>query len=176
MRCIIATIAAVILVVVIAAAAFVYSGAYDIGADKAHSSTTSWIIGHVRDRSIQAHASGIAVPAGLDDAEKVAVGASHFSEHCVRCHGAPGVGRGEFAKGLYPRPPDLAGVVKSYTPSELFWILKHGIKMTAMPSWGDHADDELWAIVAFMKKLPGMTDQDYAKLIAASPAQNGHQH
>ena len=77
MRCLIAAIATVILVVVIAAAAFVYSGAYYIGADKSHSSATSWIIGHVRDRSIQAHASGIAVPAGLDDAEKVAVGASH---------------------------------------------------------------------------------------------------
>jgi hypothetical protein len=56
----------------------------------------------------------------------------------------------------------------------LFWIIKHGIRMTGMPSWGDHSADELWATVAFIQKLPGMTDQDYAKLIAASRAQGGH--
>jgi hypothetical protein len=48
--------------------------------------------------------------------------------------------------------------------------------MTGMPAWGDHSDDELWAIVAFIEKLPGTSDQDYAKLIAASQAQGGHHH
>ena len=173
MRCVIATIAAVILLVVIAGTVFVYSGGYDVGADRPHSSVTSWIIGHVRDRSIQAHASGIAVPAGLDNPDKIAAGASHFNEHCAACHGAPGAERGDFAKGLYPRPPDLDDVIGSYTPSELFWILKHGVKMTAMPSWAHHSDDELWAIVAFLEKLPGMADKDYAKLVAAGRERTG---
>jgi hypothetical protein len=66
--------------------------------------------------------------------------------------------------------------VKVYTPAELFWIMKHGIRMTGMPAWGDHSDDELWATVAFIEKLPGMTEQDYAKLVAASRAQAGHPH
>ena len=166
MRCVIATIAAVILLVVIAGAIFVFSGEYYIGADRSHSSATSWVIAHLRDRSIEMHGSGIAVPAGLDSPDKIAAGASHFDEHCAVCHGAPGSGRGGFAKGLDPRPPDLRKVISSYTPSELFWILKHGIKMTAMPSWADHSDDELWAIVAFLEKLPGMSDDDYTKLVA----------
>jgi hypothetical protein len=58
----------------------------------------------------------------------------------------------------------------------LFWIVKHGIKMTGMPSWGNHSDDELWTTVAFLEKLPGMTEQDYAKLAAASRAQGEHRH
>jgi mono/diheme cytochrome c family protein len=61
-----------------------------------------------------------------------------------------------------------------HTPPELFWILKHGIKMTGMPSWGDHGDDELWAVVAFLQKLPSMTKEDYAKLVIASLAQGSH--
>jgi mono/diheme cytochrome c family protein len=84
------------------------------------------------------------------------------------------VPEGEIAKGLYPKPPDLAVTSKRYTGAELFWIVKHGIKMTGMPAWADHSDDELWATVAFIEKLPGMTEQDYAKLVAASGAQGGH--
>ena len=45
-----------------------------------------------------------------------------------------------------------------------------------MPAWADHSDDELWATVALIEKLPGMIEQDYAKLIAASQAQGGHHH
>ena len=97
-------------------------------------------------------------------------------EYCAVCHGAPGVERGDLAEGLYPRPPNLAQTAHSYTPAELFWILKHGIKMTGMPSWADHSDDELWATVAFLRELVEMSPQDYAKLIAASRAQGGHRH
>jgi hypothetical protein len=78
-------------------------------------------------------------------------------------------------KGYIHDPQTFAKSVKLYTPAELFWIVKHGIRMTGMPSWGDHSDDELWATVAFIEKLPGMTDQDYANLVAASRAQGGHQ-
>jgi hypothetical protein len=60
------------------------------------------------------------------------------------------------------------------TPAELFWILKHGIKMTGMPSWGDHSDGELWATGAFIEKLPGMTEQDYARLVMEDVAHGGH--
>ena len=102
------------------------------------------------------------------------MGTEHFADHCAICHGAPGVPKGEIARGLYPQPPDLAVTSKRYTGSELFWIIKHGIKMTGMPAWTDHSDDELWATVAFIEKLPGMTEKDYAKLLAASRAQDAH--
>jgi mono/diheme cytochrome c family protein len=173
MRSVIATVAAVIALVALAGAILVYSGAYYIGADEPHWSATAWLLNQARDRSIRAHASGIAVPAGLDDPAKIMVGVSHYAEHCVVCHGAPGVERGDLAGGLYPRPPNLADAARLYTPAELFWIVKHGIRMTGMPAWGDHSDDELWATVGLIEKLPGMTDQDYAKLVAASRAQGG---
>src|SRR5262249_42518674 len=72
--------------------------------------------------------------------------------------------------------PDLAVNNTRYTEAELFWIIKHGIKMTGMPAWADHSDEELWATVAFIKKLPGMTPEEYAKLVMASKAQGGHHH
>jgi mono/diheme cytochrome c family protein len=176
MRNAIATIVAVIVLLLLAGAAFVYSGAYYVGADQPHWSATTWLLNQARDRSIRAHASGIAVPANLDDPAKVLAGVSHYAEHCAGCHGAPGMERGEIGEGLYPRPPNLADAVRSYTPGELFWIVKHGIRMTGMPAWGGHSDDELWATVTFLRELVEMSPEDYAKLIAASKAQGGHHH
>jgi hypothetical protein len=86
------------------------------------------------------------------------------------------VERGDIAEGLSPHPPNLADAARFYTPGELFWIVKHGIRMTGMPAWRDHTDDELWATVALIEKLPGMTERDYAKLIAASQGQGEHHH
>jgi mono/diheme cytochrome c family protein len=155
---------------------FIYSGVYDIGSDAPHWALTYQVFETARIRSIKAHAAGITPPAGLDNQAKILMGTDHFADHCAVCHGAPGVPKGEIAQGLYPQPPDLAVTAKGYTDAELFWIVKHGIKLTGMPAWSDHSDDELWATVAFIEKLPGMTEQDYAKLVAASQGQGGHHH
>ena len=85
--------------------------------------------------------------------------------------------RGEIAHGLYPQPADLADTAKRYTASELFWIVKNGIKMSGMPAWGDHNDDEVWGTVAFLQKLPGMSEADYAKLVMETLKHGGrHGH
>ena len=84
---------------------------------------------------------------------------------------------GETAEGLYPEPADLTHAAQRYTPGELFWILKNGIKMSGMPSWSDHNDEELWGTVAFLEKLPAMSEADYGKLIMESMKQGGrHGH
>jgi len=45
----------------------------------------------------------------------------------------------------------------------LFWVIKNGIRMTGMPSFGmiEVPDNEIWKIVAFAKKLPTISDADY---------------
>jgi mono/diheme cytochrome c family protein len=129
-----------------------------------------------RTRSIKAHAAGIEAPPGLDDRAIILIGVEHFAAHCAVCHGAPGVPKGDIAKGLNPQPPDLVHASTNYTAPELFWILKHGIKMTGMPAWTDHSDAELWATVAFLQKLPGMSEQDYAKLVMATLTHGGPHH
>jgi cytochrome c553 len=177
MRTAIASVATAIVLAVIAGVTVIYSGAYYVGADQPHWSMTSWLLNEARFRSIRSHAAGIIVPPGLDDRAKILVGVTHFAEHCVVCHGAPGVPPDDIGKGLYPRPPDLAGVARFYTPGELFWIIKHGIKMSGMPAWADdHSDDELWATVAFLEELTELSAQDYAKLVAASQVQGRHHH
>jgi mono/diheme cytochrome c family protein len=174
MRCFLVALAVAIVLVVIGGPTFIYSGLFDVAASDPHWPVTRWVMETARTRSIKFHAADVRVPAGLDDPVKLLIGTEHFAAHCAVCHGAPGVPKGDIAEGLNPQPPDLAHASSVYTPSELFWILKHGVKMTGMPSWSDHSDDELWATVSFLEKLPNMTEQDYAKLVIASMAHGGH--
>lgn len=145
--------------------AFLYFGIYNVGADEPHWSVTYRIMETARARSIKAHAGNVVVPANLGDQDRILAGAVHFATHCAICHSAPGVQAGDMAEGMYPKPPELVHASGMWSPGELFWIVKHGIKMSGMPSWGDHGDDQLWNSVAFMQKLPDLRPNDYKKLL-----------
>jgi mono/diheme cytochrome c family protein len=176
MRTVIGSLLIAALLILLGAGTVIYAGMYDLGATAPHWRVTSWLLETARIRSIKAQAAGIAVPPGLDDPAKLVIGVGHYAAHCAVCHGAPGVPRGDIGRGLYPEPPDLAKAAPLYTPAELFWIVKHGLKMKGMPAWSDHGDEELWATVAFVEKLPGMSEPDYAHLVMASMAHGGHHH
>jgi mono/diheme cytochrome c family protein len=176
MRTIIASLLIAAVVFLLGAAAVIFAGLYDVAATTPHWSATSWLLETMRTRSVKAQAAGIVVPPGITDPAKVIIGVEHYAAHCAVCHGAPGVPKGDIARGLNPLPPDLAKSAQLYSPAELFWIVKHGIKMTAMPSWSDHSDEELGATVGFLEKLAGMSEQDYAKLVMASMAHGDHHH
>lgn len=155
-------------VLLIAGALFVVSGLYNFAADAPHTALVQNVIGFARERSIDAHADGIAVPS-LDDKGMIADGASHYGEMCTGCHLAPGMKENEMRPGMNPKPPILADFPPE-DPAEQFWIVKHGIKMTGMPAWGtSHTDAQIWEIVAFLQKLHGMTPEQYHALIKAAP-------
>jgi mono/diheme cytochrome c family protein len=74
------------------------------------------------------------------------------------------VTKSDIRPGLYPHPPNLAQS-QMQAEQRAFWIIKHGIKMSAMPAWGKSLDDDaIWDIVAFVRKLPEMTPQTYQEL------------
>ena len=97
-------------------------------------------------------------------------GAKAFAAHgCTTRHGGPGVSWLKLSEGLHPDPPDLKKVVDHRSPAQLFWIVKNGIHMTGMPSFAlaGVKDEEIWQIVAFLKKLPGVSEADYKSWTAA---------
>jgi mono/diheme cytochrome c family protein len=81
---------------------------------------------------------------------------------CEVCHGAPGINQSELSSGLNPLAPELSHAVEDWSDEELFWITKYGIKMSGMPAWGNtHSDNEIWSIIAFVKQMPEMSDEEY---------------
>jgi mono/diheme cytochrome c family protein len=142
--------------------AVIYSGAYNIAADRPHNAVETWILGTAMTNSVKAHASGIKPPTDLNSESRVHDGLRLFDEMCVQCHGAPGKERDEVGKGLRPEPPDLTKAVRRWNAAELFWIVSHGITATGMPSFGGtHTDEQLWNIVAFITTLPELSPEQY---------------
>ena len=147
---------------------FVHSGAFDIAADTPHSQPVYWLMQKVREYSIAARATD-PVPGDLTDEKRIASGAGQYAEMCASCHLAPGMKRTEISRGLYPRAPELRRG-SALTPAEEFWVMKHGIKMTGMPAWGATHDDEiLWDVVAFLRKFPELTAEQYQTLVNSAP-------
>ena len=134
---------------------YIYAGGYDVAATTPHSSAGRWLLETTMRNSVQAGARFIVPPDKFDDPATVAEGGKMYGAMCQSCHGGPGIKPSELARGLRPRPPDLARAASDWKPRELFWIVKHGIKMTGMPAWGpSHENAQLWSVVAFVRKLP----------------------
>jgi mono/diheme cytochrome c family protein len=144
--------------------AYVYSGWFDVAASSSHIALERWALNTTMKRSVVAGARSVGDPPPFSD-EMFKDGFEHYDEMCAVCHGGPGIERSEIGKGLNPRAPDLAEAVKAWTPRQLFWIIKHGVKMTGMPSFGaTHEDDEVWNIVAFVEKLPQISPEQYQQM------------
>ncbi len=171
---IIKTLLAVAIAAAAGLAAFIYSGTYPIGADVPHTKFTYWALETLRDRSIERASEDIQVPS-LDDPELLLSGGPDYNEMCSGCHLKPGKGKSDFSIGLYPAPPNLTEDADD--PREQFWVIKHGIKASGMPAWGpSHDDQRIWAMVAFLQKLPELTPQQYQILTARGEEDSGHHH
>jgi len=160
---ILAGIGALAIIVAVGAAVFFFGGYFNVAASEPDPGIVKWALTKVRAASIDHHAR-LTAPGNLDDPEIVRAGARAFSERgCTNCHGAPGVNWQKFSEGLNPDPPDLKDIAHERQPAQLFWVVKNGIKMTAMPSFGAiGADDkEIWSIVAFIRKLPNVSEADF---------------
>ena len=54
-------------------------------------------------------------------------------------------------------------------PEELFYILKHGIKLTGMPAFPvQNRDAEVWAVVAFLNELQTLDEDGYREWVLGS--------
>ncbi|MEN8183398.1 MAG: cytochrome c [Myxococcota bacterium] len=161
-----------------AGATFLYSGLADVAATSPHWAVTEWILSSTMERAVERHAEKVQVPGFLDDRARVRGGAAAYQDMCAVCHGAPGVEPEVIAAGLNPRPPDLSERAEEWSAAELFWITKHGIRMTGMPAFGPtHSDEELWEVVALVGRLPRLSRGEYRGLVASHAArESGHSH
>lgn len=155
----------------VAVAGFVWSGAYNVGADDPHIAPVYALMETIRDQSIRSRANDLKVP-DLDGRERIEQGAGNYNAMCAGCHLKPGVSETELSKGLYPAPPDLTRT--EVDEAEAFWVIKHGIKASGMPAWGKSMEDEyIWNMVALIRQLPILDPQAYQELVASS---GGHSH
>ena len=98
--------------------------------------------------------------------ENLIAGGKLYLNECSGCHGVPGKPN-ESSDTLYPPVPDLPVAGTQYSEAQIFWIAKHGIRMSGMFANGKwDSDQKLWTITAYIariKSLPPRVQEELAK-------------
>jgi mono/diheme cytochrome c family protein len=151
---------------VAAAAAVVYGGLYNVAATAQHTKFVHSLLETAMHHSVRRRARDVVVPAAYDAPPQLQRGAACYRARCEQCHGGPGVANEAIGMAMQPVPGSLIAAARTWRARELYWITRHGIKMSGMPSWQHHlSEDELWSVVAFVQQLPALTPARYAETV-----------
>jgi cytochrome c553 len=144
---------------------FAWSGVYNVAASRGHWWVTDVVLRFAMESSVRTHAPDVEPPE-LNDPDLVLLGAGHYYSGCAYCHGAPGDPINPVASQMLPSPPDLSERSAQWTDTQLFWLVKHGLKYAGMPAWpAQDRDDEVWAVVAFLRAMPDLDEAGYRRLV-----------
>lgn len=162
---------ATLALILIAGVIIVAGGLYPVAASAGYPPGVRWVLDKAMHNGVTSGAENLQPPK-LSRAEMLE-GGSHFKGMCQQCHGGPGVKPEQFATVMDPDPPEISHAAEEWSRAEIFWIAKHGIKMTGMPAFGQYeGDGELWKIAAFVEQMPNISASEYASL----PDAHAHEH
>lgn len=172
--------AAALVLVALAGLGAVLGGAVNVAATWREPPPLRWLIHTAYERSVARRSAAIEVPAPVADPDRALAGARAFEQMCAICHTPPGHEPTVQAAGLSPAPPRLTALAARRTPAQAFWVIRNGVRMTAMPAFGPtHTDAQLWQLVAFLERARALDGAGYDALVARArrlPAGDGHAH
>ena len=151
----------VVTLVAIAACVFAVSrlGLYPIGADNPPGTIERMLASRAMDVYADKHKPEGGNPVAITPAN-LADGARLYEDNCALCHGGAKTKISLMRDKFSPPVPQLVNRVPHDPDAWLFWVTKHGVRMTAMPAWdGILSDDEIWKTVAFIKHSADFIDQ-----------------
>jgi len=157
-------------IALIGAYVLVRSGLIPANADAQPGRLETWMARTSLDAALRRNAPKDQNPVALTD-QNLTNGVHLYAQNCAVCHGsAKGVASASpIAKGLYPKPPQLAtDGVEDDPEGYSFWKIKHGIRLTGMPSFGySLSDQQIWTLALFLKhmdKLPPAVQQAWQQV------------
>ena len=105
--------------------------------------------------------------------ERLSEARAHWADHCAVCHANDGSGETTIGQGLYPKTPDMRKArTQEMSDGELFYVIRNGVRFTGMPGWGtvnEQEDTDSWALVHFIRRLPGLTLQEVEEMSRLNP-------
>jgi thiosulfate dehydrogenase len=167
----------IVILVAISAAAYVYleQGFVSIRADAGPSPLDRWL-GSAMDASAERHAPNVANPAP-DNEATLAAAAKVYASRCGECHGTPAERESPLGRAFNPPAPQFfSDDPPDMKENENFYIIKHGVRMTAMPAWNDLlSDEQIWQTVTLLKHInnksvPAAVEQELNTPQPAHPA------
>ena len=163
-------VALTLAVALIGAYALVQSGLIPASADAKPGQLETWMARTSLNATLRREAPKDQNPVALTE-QNLLDGVHLFAQNCAVCHGSAkgDASSSPIAKGLYQKPPQLATEGVEDDPEGVsFWKIKHGIRLTGMPSFGDAlSDQEIWTLALFLKhmdKLPPTVQQAWQQV------------
>src|SRR5512143_3709169 len=151
------------LVVILAGILLIKMGLIPINADAAPSRFENNLFPMVLRASVARHSSEQFSISTAND-EDIMAGAEIYKGMCAQCHGNVNLRASVLGASFYPPAPQLALHGTSYTEAEVFWIVKHGIRNTAMPACRNLlSDEDIRQVAAFVKRLDPATAEGEAR-------------
>jgi mono/diheme cytochrome c family protein len=126
------------------------------------------------EKAVAARVRWLSIPSGAKrqvspragNREAWVEGGRQYEEHCAVCHEENGSGKTEIGRNVYPKVPDLRlEDTQRLSDGALYFVIANGVRYTAMPAWADeHTPDEIWKMVAFIRRLPKITPEELEKV------------
>jgi mono/diheme cytochrome c family protein len=135
---------------IVAVAIYTGAGYMPVNADIKPGKIETYLATHAFDKSVERQAPKVKNP--LQPTEEVlSRGMVSYTMNCALCHGSPAKKGPTIGESAYPPAPQFTEDAPDRPDYENFWIVKHGVRYTAMPAWGKMMnDDEIWALATFL--------------------------
>lgn len=130
--------------------------------------------GRLAHKALDAHIDKAAIPAPPVPADEpnLLAGAKVYKDQCAGCHGLPTGPNPTISDAMYPPAPMLfkgKGVTDD-PPSESFWKVQNGIRLTGMPNFkGTLSDTQMWQVARLVANADKIPDSVKA-VLAPAPA------
>jgi len=152
------------LVLVVGGLAYLRLGYAEVRADIPPGSRETALLFSSVHASVRRRAPELPNPVSPTD-ENLIAGGKIYRNECAGCHGTPG--KPDSGNALYPPIPQLPIAGTTYTEAQIFWVAKHGIRLSGMFANGLwDSDQKLWTVAAYIKRmnsLPARVQQELAK-------------
>ena len=131
-------------------------GVLPVQADATPTRLEAALLGAALHASVARHAAR--EPNSISPEHRVE-GADLYRQMCSRCHGRSNNSENVYGRSFYPPAPNLLLARPAYSGNEMFWLVKHGIRNTAMPAWGNLlSDEDIWKVVSFIQESDSLRD------------------
>lgn len=135
-------------------------GVLPVHADVTPGRIETTLLGSALRASVVRHAPNENNPLSPSEDHLIA-GAKLYRQMCSRCHGASSNSENLYGRSFYPPAPRLLLSRPSYTDGQMFWLIKHGIRNTAMPAWGSLlSEQDIWELVTFIQKADSLATRN----------------
>lgn len=164
MKRFVAGVLSVLLLLILMSISIARLGIVAVNADGNHSSLEARLMPLALQSSVARHAPDLTNPVQVTE-DNLKSAAILYRANCSQCHGTPAGPTTLMGKSFYPPATQLGDGLHDYSESQIFWMIKHGIRNTGMPAWGDLLPDEsIWQLVNLLKHQDDLPPSTKAQL------------